>query len=110
MHLPYGRTTYCYDLHIRPSLGIIPSRCSSLAARHGASFYLGCGKSFPNKLPGLGEIEELMKECLVQVGALKEGFVAPVAVALVTNSIFSADGFNTGLLPFFDYRQLFLFH
>jgi hypothetical protein len=79
------------------------------AARQGASFYLGCGRSFPNKLPGLGEIEELMKECLVQVGALKEGFVAPVAVALVTDSIFSADGFYAILFALVEYRQLFFF-
>jgi hypothetical protein len=60
------------------------------------------GRSFPNKLPCLGQIEELMKKCLVQVGVLKEGFVAPVAVAQVTDSILGADSFNTGLFPFFD--------
>jgi hypothetical protein len=75
------------------------------AARHGARLYLAYGRSFPNKLPGLGQIEELMKKCLVQVGALKEGFVAPVVVAQVTDSTFGANGFNTGLFPFFDYRQ-----
>jgi hypothetical protein len=52
--------------------------------------------------PVSGQIEELMKKCLVQVGVLKEGFVAPVAVAQVTDSILGADSFSAGLFPFFD--------
>jgi hypothetical protein len=60
------------------------------APRHGARFYLPYGRSFPNKLARLGQIEELMKKCLVQVSALKEGFVAPVVVAQVIDSIFGA--------------------
>ena len=76
------------------------------AARHGARLYLAYGRSFPNKLPGLGQIEELMKKCLVQVGALKEGFVSPLAVALVTNVIFRAQAALTPVFfPFFDYHQ-----
>jgi hypothetical protein len=75
------------------------------AARHSTHLYLRYRRPFPDQFTGLGQIEELMKKCLVQVGALKEGFVAPVVVAQVTDSTFGANGFNTGLFPFFDYRQ-----